>query len=244
MRYVDQTITLGSANNPTNFQYTFPHDQKVWVGISNESQSALTVHIDSEKSGVPDVNIDPGQPLVSQMSFYQITVNGPSGAIFNIKIQDSPLQIGKSQISSETRIPVSTNVPNNPVSALPYAIQPPPGTMWTLIRARLTLLTGSGAGMRDLKLIDSGGVAPRGTILVDTGNVSVANSQYPAYGGPSANAYDETAGFQAPVCQEWPYEPHIVNSGSSVQTLYLVAENPVIAGDQFTATIDVIQEPL
>ena len=154
--YVDTTITLSSSSSPANtYQYLFPADPKphpVWVGIANQSQGAIVLQtVSNHGPGEPPTNIDPGQPYLSQVDFYMLTITGSAGQIFNIKIQDEPLVMGKTQTVSVS----GSQAPSTTSGALTFpagatttfGAAPKSGTRWRIWGVGVTLTNGSVVAM-------------------------------------------------------------------------------------------------
>jgi hypothetical protein len=134
--YVDTTVTLTSAS--LTYQYQFPTSKKthlVWVGVSNQSQGPLTLTTYSDRgAGGPPVNIDPGQPFVSQLEFYLLHITGIAGQVFNVKIQDEQLDVGKRQIVSQSGDAAIGGQAAIPASSTNIFYTVPPGIKSQIVR--------------------------------------------------------------------------------------------------------------
>jgi len=150
----DQTVTLASSTS--TFTWLNSNDQEKWVAISNQSQGPLTVQFYTKEKGnsPPPANIDPGQPWTSQVTFYMLIVSATAASqVFNIKVQDEPIETGKNQQTSTSLVQVSEayNV-TGPAEVL-YTC--PPGNTFTLLTVKLSVVGGATTGL----LIVRSGVA-------------------------------------------------------------------------------------
>jgi hypothetical protein len=185
--YVDTTVTLTSS--VLKFQYLFPagqHKHPVWVGIANQSQGTLSVQFYSNTgAGEGPTNIDAGQPFVSQEEFYMMTVTGVAGQVFNVKIQDEKLDLGKKQIvSSSTQTLLSTSVAV--ASSLTQIYVVPVGVRAQLLSAIFTNTSSSSStfSLYDLYQLT---VGDYGEAYTPPGGVSVAGNGLWTLGASSAN---------------------------------------------------------
>jgi hypothetical protein len=190
--YVDTTVILTSS--VLTFQYLFPagqHKHPVWVGIANQSQGTLSVQFYSNTGpGEGPTNIDAGQPFVSQEEFYMMTVTGVAGQVFNVKIQDEKLDLGKKQQVSQSLVyPVQTYAAvQTGTSTIPETTCPV-GCKMTLVS--VSAAAGSSSGTitiwvyRDLGLI--AGTGQRFYLTPSSGTTVASSSSVTIGVEPNAN---------------------------------------------------------
>jgi hypothetical protein len=221
--YLDQTVTLTGIA----YQYNFPKDHTCYVAISNESQGALTVqfYTISGAAALPPVNIAAGQPWVSQVEFYMISVTGVSGGVFNLKIQDDPLDLGQSQTHSSTIVYSGFYTQDN-LAAGNYTVCTNPttsGQHWLVEGGSLTYSGGSASNEVSLIIHNPGGgvrTIANFTDATSLGTVYIGVSNIVPFGGGTGeftNVGTTTGWIQmAQPCNVYPGESLIaVFAGSA-----------------------------